>query len=65
MHIPPVHNHCALYFVIGDFQEKCTASQVDSKLSNLAHPQDANFKPPLYTKRAAVGRTPLPTRKPF
>jgi histidinol phosphatase-like enzyme (inositol monophosphatase family) len=31
MHIPPVHNRCALYFVIGGFQEKCTASQADSK----------------------------------
>jgi hypothetical protein len=65
MHIPPVHNRCALDFVIGGFCGKYTASLGDSKLSNLAHPQDANFKPPLYTKRAGPDRTSAPTRKPL
>jgi hypothetical protein len=64
MHIPPVHNRCALDFVIGGFCGKYTVSLADSKLSNLAHPLDANFEPPLYTRRAAVDPTPLPTRKP-
>jgi hypothetical protein len=49
MHIPPVHNPCALYFVIGDFHEKCTGSQADSKAPLLDPPRGANFKPPLYT----------------
>jgi hypothetical protein len=58
MHIPPVHNRCALYFVIGEFQEKCTASQADSKAAALDRSRGANFNTPLYTKRAAVARTP-------
>ena len=60
MHIPPVHNRCALYFVIGEFQEKYTASRADSKATALDRSRGANFKPPLYTKRAAVDRTPHP-----
>ena len=57
MHIPPVHNRCALHFVIGEFYEKCTASQADSKaIVSLG----ANFKLPLYTKRAALECAPRP-----
>ena len=65
MHIPPVHNRCALDFVIGDFQEKCTASQADSKAETSIRSRGANFKPPLYTKRAAVDRTPHPPANRF
>jgi hypothetical protein len=51
MHIPPVHNRCALDFVIDGFGGKYTVSQADSKPSNLARSQDANFETPLYTGR--------------
>jgi hypothetical protein len=50
MHIPPVHNCCALDFVIGGICGKST----DSKVELLLRSQDANFAKPLYTKRAAV-----------
>jgi hypothetical protein len=53
-HIPPVHNRCALDFVIGGICQKYTASQADSKAGNPAPFPGADFKPPLYTKRAAV-----------
>jgi hypothetical protein len=53
-----VHNRCALDFVIGGFCGKYTVSQADSKLSNLARSQDANFETPLYTRCAAIDLGP-------
>jgi hypothetical protein len=62
MHIPPVHNPCALHFVIGEFQEKCTASRADSK---AIVSRGADFELPLYTKRAAADRAPPPPASRF
>jgi hypothetical protein len=59
-HIPPVPDRCALDFVIGGFCGKCTASQIDSKFDSLLRSRGAHFHAPLYTKRAAVDRTPRP-----
>jgi hypothetical protein len=58
MHIPPVHNRCALDFVIGGFCEKYIVSQTDSKPGNLARSKDAEFETPLYTGRAAIDLGP-------
>jgi hypothetical protein len=51
MHIPPVHNRCALDFVIGGISLKCPASQADSKASYIAPAADADSDRPLYTMR--------------
>jgi hypothetical protein len=65
MQIRPVHNCCALDFVIGDFYEKCAGSRVDSKVVTPSIlPWDANSQPPLYTKRAAFDRTAHPPANP-
>jgi hypothetical protein len=56
MHIPPVHNRCALDFVIGGICRKSTASQADSKASDIAPVADADSDVPLYTMRGQPNR---------
>jgi hypothetical protein len=51
MHIPPVHNRCALDFVIGGICLKSHASQADAKPQKSGSAADAEFEPPLYTMR--------------
>jgi hypothetical protein len=62
MHIPPVHNRCALDFVIGGISLKSHVSQADSKPQKSRSVADAEFEPPLYTMRgranAVLRRTP-------
>ena len=56
MHILPVHNRCALDFVIDGICEKCTASQADSKAAAIAPVADADSDMPLYTMRGPGDR---------
>jgi len=58
MHIPPVHNRCALDFVIVAFSKNAPVSRAYSKAGNSRFGRGAYFKAPLYTNRAAVDRTP-------
>jgi hypothetical protein len=60
MHIPPVHNRCALDFVIGGISIKCLASQADSKASGYAPVADADCDRPLYTMRGQSNWAPGP-----
>jgi hypothetical protein len=64
MHIPPVHNRCALDFVIGGIYEKCAASQADSKAGNRTPVAGADSRLPLYTIRHSgdLSSTPPATR---
>jgi hypothetical protein len=61
MHIPPVHNRCALNFVIGDISGKYTFRGPIRKPGGPASVAGAEFETPLYTKRTGN----RPRRKPL
>jgi hypothetical protein len=65
MHIPPVHNRCALDFVIGGISLKCPASQADSKASDIAPAADADSDRPLYTMRGPAIEPRVRLAKPL